>query len=307
MIWLLVLAIPLVAVIAWPFWREARKAVPDRKKAPGKFANTGRGKTHYGWYGPSRGPVVVAIHGLTTPCAVWDRVAMGLVDLGYRVLVYDLHGRGYSDAPSGRQDRRFFLAQLDALLSDQDLREDITLLGYCMGGAIATAFAAENPDRMKLLILLASAGIIPPDDPETRFMRRVPILGEWLHAVRIPGRMRAAIAAEPPPGPGGLTEIAAVQLAELDRRGYVPAILSSQRGMMTERQEAEHRALGRTDIPVFAIWGDKDPVVPLSALGQLTAWNRAVRQEVVKGAGHDLPALHGVEVTTILRDILRED
>jgi len=303
----LVLGSALLALLVLPFWSEARKAVPNRKKAPGKFADTGRGKTHYGWYGPSRGPVVVAIHGLTTPCAVWDGVAMGLVDLGYRVLVYDLYGRGYSDAPGGRQDRRFFLAQLDALLADQGLREDITLMGFSMGGSIATAYAAENPDKLKRLILLAPCGINPQDDPETRFMRRVPVLGDWLHAMRVPGRMRAAIAAAPPPGPGGMPEIAALRLAELDRRGYVPAILSSQRGIMTEVQEAEHRAIGRTDIPVIAIWGEMDRVVPLTGLGQLTAWNRAVRQEVVKGAGHDLPALHGVEVVDILREVLRED
>lgn len=304
--WWALALVPVIAVLAWPFWHEARKGEPLRNKAPGRFAATGRGQTHYLWHGPARGPVVVAIHGSTTPLPVWDRVAEGLVTLGYRVLVYDLYGRGYSDAPAGRQDRRFFLGQLDALLADQGLREDLTVMGYSMGGAIATAFAAENPDRIKRLILLAPAGIDMPQDPGTRFEVAVPGFGDWLHAVRARARMRAALAVEPPPGPGSLPQIAALRLAELHRRGYLPAILASRRGMLAEVQETEHRAIARTDIPVVAIFGAEDRVVPLQALGKLLSWNRAARPEVIAAAGHDLPARHGAAVTGILRDVLRE-
>jgi len=304
--WWAIILVAVLVTLAWPFWREARKGVPVRKQAPGAFAATGRGQTHYQWHGPARGPVVVAIHGLTTPSPVWDGVVPGLLALGFRVLVYDLYGRGYSDAPRGRQDRRFFLAQLNGLLDSQGLRQDLTVMGFSMGGAIATAFAAENPDRLKRLILLAPSGIVQADDAETRFEVATPIFGDWLHAVRARARMQATLAAEPPPGPGALPQIAALRLAELDRRGYLPAILASRRGMLAELQQAEHRALAMTDIPVVAVFGDKDVVVPLRALGTLTAWNRGVQVEVVAGAGHDLPALHGVEVTAILRDVLRE-
>lgn len=37
--------------------------------------------------------------------------------MGYRILTYDLYGRGYSDRPSGKQNREFFLQQLDDLLA----------------------------------------------------------------------------------------------------------------------------------------------------------------------------------------------
>jgi pimeloyl-ACP methyl ester carboxylesterase len=76
--------------------------------------------------------------------------------------------------------------------------------------------------------------------------------------------------------------------------------------MLTETQEAEHRKIGHDGIPVVAIWGDKDKVIPLKALGILTQWNRAVRQETIAEAGHGLPYTHGIEAAALIRGILRE-
>lgn len=82
-----------------------------------------------------RGPVAVCVHGLTTPSFVWHGLARGLATFGYRVLIYDLYGRGYSDRAPGHQDQAYFLQQLNDLLEDQQIKGDITLLGYSMGGA----------------------------------------------------------------------------------------------------------------------------------------------------------------------------
>lgn len=293
--------------VSWPYWAEARRvpARAVRDKAPGDFALLSQGVTHYQWIGPARGPVVVAIHGLTTPSPVWYSVAQGLAKIGYRVVVYDLYGRGFSDAVPGRQDRRFFLRQLEDLLEHLELEEDLTLLGYSMGGAIATAFAAENPDRMKRLMLVAPAGIVLREDRFDRICRETPVLGDWLAlgigAVRQRAKIRAD--ADTPSEVVGLTELC---LAETDGRGFHPAVLSSRRHMLDEIQEDEHRLIGREGIPVVAIWGETDRVIPLRGLGTLTQWNRLVRNEVVPGAGHTLPWTHGRAVAEILRDVLRE-
>ena len=80
--------------------------------------------THYRWHGPVREPVLVAIHGLTTPSMVWDELARGFVAFGFRVLTYNLYGRGYSDAYDGTQDAAHFVKQLEELLADQDVGQD---------------------------------------------------------------------------------------------------------------------------------------------------------------------------------------
>lgn len=45
-------------------------------------------------------------------------------------------------------------------------REKITLIGHSFGGFIATLYAAEFPNRVDRLILVAPAGVLPPPDEE---------------------------------------------------------------------------------------------------------------------------------------------
>ncbi|KPP86203.1 MAG: putative hydrolases or acyltransferases (alpha/beta hydrolase superfamily) [Rhodobacteraceae bacterium HLUCCA08] len=301
-----ILAIVLLVVI-WPYWAESRRvpARAVRDKAPGEFAELSQGVTHYQWIGPARGPVIVAIHGLTTPSPVWYAVAAGLSRIGYRVVVYDLYGRGFSDAAPGKQDRRFFLRQLEDLLDHLGLDDELTLLGYSMGGAVATAFAAENPGRIKRLMLVASAGVVIRESRFDRFCRETPVLGDWLALALGPVRMRRALRARRD-APTEVDGIVAAQLAEIDGRGYHRAVLSSRRHMLDEVQEDEHRLLGREDVPVVAIWGARDKEIPLRALGTLAQWNRLAKSEVIEDADHALVHSHGAILAEILRDVLRE-
>ena len=300
MTWVILILLALVA--AFPFvWESRRKVIgaAERHGAPGGFAILPQGITYYQWLGPVRGPIAVAIHGTTMPSAVWDDIADGLGAIGYRVLVYDLYGRGLSEAPKGAQDRAFFLRQLSDLLADQGLGQDLTLIGYGLGGAIATAFTAGHPERVKRLILLAPMGLELKDDGLPRFIWQTPLIGDWLFMALYGGQLRKNVAAAP-------SRIGPEQLEELGRKGFLPAVLSSIRGIGQDRQEADHRAIGRADVPVVALWGQHDIVVPLSGLGTLAQWNRAARQEVIAGAGHGLPYTHAAEVIAVLKDVLRE-
>lgn len=298
--WLFLIVV-LGALAALPFWMQSRLRMPDHSSAPGELVTLSQGVTHYRWIGPVRGPVAVAIHGLTTPSPVWDKIAAGLGAIGYRVLVYDLYGRGHSDAVPGRQDLSFHLRQLEDLLADQGLEDDLTLIGYSMGGSVATGFAAAYPGRVRRVILLAPAGIEIVQGDFERWTARLPLLGDWLQSVAGAARMATAIAASP-----GGEAIRTVQMAELRRPGFLAAVLSSRRGILAQPMEAQFRAVGAAGVPVVAIWGEKDDVVPLRALGTLSAWNRKTAQEVVPGAGHGLPHTHGDAVVDILRGVLRE-
>jgi pimeloyl-ACP methyl ester carboxylesterase len=306
MVWIVLLLVVLFAVALPAILETRRRPMTDalRKNAPGGFAQLSQGVTHYQWIGPVRGPVAVLIHGLSTPSAVWQDVAQALGETGYRVLVYDLYGRGFSDLPSGRQDETYFLTQLNDLLADQNIDDDVTLVGYSMGGSIATTFAAGSPHRMKRLVLLAPAGIQMKESKFSEFCRTKSILGSWVHGVFGGSRMRRAIANDP------VAEIApdviAAQKSELSRRGFLASVLSSRRNILESHQENEHRSISRDGIPVIAIWGDQDSVIPVSAVGRFAQWNRTAHQEVVEGAGHALPYSHGTEVSTFLRSMLRE-
>ncbi len=305
--WYAVTLAGLVLLAVIPFMREMmRPAIGPtaRHGADGDFAQLSQGVTHYRWVGPTRGPVAVLIHGVATPSVAMDGVAEGMGAMGYRVLMYDLYGRGLSDAAPGTQDRAFFLRQLSDLLAHQNAGEDLTLVGYSMGASIATAYAAENTYRIKRVILLAGAGVQASESSFARFCRTTPVLGDWVHGMFAKRRIMLAI----PKGTRrpAVQKVLMAQRQELHRRGYLPAILSSRRGMLAEVQEEEHRKLGREDVPVVAIWGENDQVIPISALGVLAQWNREARQEVVEGADHALPYTHDDQLIEALRLTLRD-
>lgn len=301
---LLAVIIALAALALLSEMLRAPVTAQDRRGAEGDFAALSQGITHYRWMGPVRGPVAIVIHGLTTPMVGLEALAEGFGNIGYRVLVYDLYGRGLSDAPRGSQNRRFFLRQLNDLLDDQHIGDDLTLVGYSMGGSIATAFAAENPHRVKRLIMVAGAGVIARESSFSRFCRRVPLLGDFLHQIIGASRLRRAI-----PARARRPEVSRVLMAqrqELRRRGYLPAVLSSRRGMLSEVQMKDHRKLGLEDVPVVAIWAEQDEVIPVGASAQLAQWNRAAKQAVVREATHAMPYTHSEELLNAIRTALRD-
>ncbi|MDW3223806.1 MAG: alpha/beta hydrolase [Paracoccaceae bacterium] len=295
MIWFYLIV---AAIIAKPLVQEAiRKPMNQKARAdaPGSFAKLSQGVTHYQWYGPMDGPVAVCIHGLTTPSFVWRGLANGLALMGYRVLVYDLYGRGYSDRVRGVQDRAFFMQQLADLLADQDLEDNITLIGYSMGGAIAAIFAASQPDRIRHLILLAPAGMKPLGKGIAGYAALTPVIGAWLMLQRYPSILRKGIAAEQG-GPSSVEGISAMQEAELHRRGFISAVRSSLKGVLSEDLSKDQITLKTEAVPLLAIWGAEDSIIPLTCSDALKEWNERAQNEVIAGAGHGLPYSHTIEV-----------
>lgn len=298
----------LIVLFAIPVAREVMRPEMDhdaRRGAEGQFARLSQGVTCYEWLGPVRGPVAVCVHGLTTPSFVWRGLARGMALMGYRVLIYDLYGRGYSDRPGGAQDAAFFVRQLEDLLADQEVGADITLLGYSMGGAVATAFAAAHPAAVRQLVLLAPAGVEIRMGRMTRFIRNTPVLGDWLMLAGFSGSHRRATERERAL-PSSVTGIVDLQQRELLYKGYIPAVLASLRGVLGAPQEVEHRALGRAGVPVLAVWGRQDDLIPINASGTLAQWNRNARQEVVEEAGHGLVYTHTEAVLAALRETLND-
>lgn len=304
---LVALALIAGAVFAFPFWREGRRKEMDavaRHRAPGSLIDLSQGTTHYQWHGPVRGPVAVCIHGLTTPSFVWQGLAKGLSELGFRVLTYDLYGRGYSDRPEGTQDSDFFITQLEELLSALDLTENTTLIGYSMGGSIATSYTAKHPENIRHLVLIASAGLVPLQNRFIAICKAWPKLGSWLFLTVFPNQHRRNTNAERKL-PSSVPNIADLQQQELDYRGFLPAVFSSLTGIISQTFEPEHRAIHAAGVPVLAIWAREDELIPLAAMGKLAECSRAAWQEVVEGAGHGLPYTHSEAVLDILKDQMR--
>ncbi|KAJ3197706.1 hypothetical protein HDU67_003667, partial [Dinochytrium kinnereticum] len=140
---------------------DLRKEYPEDYWTPSLKADLTHGKTHYTLLGPPTGPKLVLIHGLMACWAAMPTFVSSLVSKGYQILLYDTYGRGYSAAPGVTYDHRLYVTQLRELLDFVGWGgERVSLLGYSLGGGIATAFAGEFGERVERVVLVAPAGLM---------------------------------------------------------------------------------------------------------------------------------------------------
>lgn len=101
---------------------------------------------------PGTGPAIVCIHGLTANHVCW----LSMVDLlaaKYRLIGYDLRGRGDSDKPSTGYSLDQHGRDLLALLDHFGLKKAV-LMGHSLGAHIALKFAIAHPQRVSKLVLV---------------------------------------------------------------------------------------------------------------------------------------------------------
>ncbi len=298
LLWLGVLGV--VLLVAAPFLWDWTRPTPDIRDAPGELVALGHGATHYRWFGPEKGPVVVAVHGLTTPMQAWQAVAEQLGQDGYRVLCYDLYGRGYSDPPVEKQDKAHFLGQLTDLLSDQGINEPFVLMGFSMGGAIVTDFAAAQPERVAQLVLVAPAGITQTSWDVAAQKGARALWNAWVFF----GVKRVAFLRDLKKAAGQPSEVANIvptQIWQLNQAGFWPAVRSSGRDFLGAERAEAHRVIRDRDIPVLAIWAEEDDVIPLANMGKFARWNPKAQHEVIKGADHAVAYTHGREIAALVK------
>ena len=127
----------------------------------GKYADCANGyRMHY--IDEGSGEVVVFLHG-SGPGASGHSNFKGnypyLVDAGYRTLVPDLVGYGFSDKPDDVDHPLAFFVQCVKQTLDCAGVERCTLVGNSLGGAIALGLALEYPQLVEKLILMAPGGL----------------------------------------------------------------------------------------------------------------------------------------------------
>lgn len=301
-----VLILLIAVLVTLPFLAEAlRRPVTRRKQdaSSGQIATLSQGRTHYRWHGPDTGKIALCIHGLSTPSYVFAATERSLVSLGYRVLSYDLYGRGLSDRVAGPQDAQFFQNQLNDLLADQKIVEEITVLGFSMGAQIATKFAADNGTRVDALILAAPAGIASETSEHRNPLLLMPVVGDWLARVLGGWAMRRELV-EHRTTPTIIPDLEDRQAAETKTRGFLPAVLSSRRHLLSTSLLPDLEKVARMNIPVLAIWGSEDPIVPLGASGLMARQAPDAHHAQISGAGHNLLQTHPAQVASELTKFL---
>lgn len=99
---------------------------------------------------------LVFIHGFGGRAAQWQ-YQLDQLSLANRVIAMDLRGHGLSERPSVGYTMAIIQADLELLLHTLGINQPVVLLGHSFGGAIAANFAVNHPERVKQLVLVASA------------------------------------------------------------------------------------------------------------------------------------------------------
>lgn len=255
-----------------------------RASTSGSFVRLSKGFTHYELGGPESGQPVVLVHGFSVPYFIWDPTFAALTSSGFRVLRFDLYGRGFSDRPRLEYNLDLFVHQLRNLLDMLKLRQ-INLIGLSMGGPITASFTAQLPERVRRLVLVDPSGARPIALSPILKAALVPGIGELALGL-FGGESLVKGMASDFFDPEHVARFQDKYRVQMMYRGFKRAILSSMRnGMLGSFQEAYQR-VGGQGMPVLIFWGRNDATVPFDHSRQILEAIPRAELHVVENCGH---------------------
>ncbi|MFN3449097.1 MAG: alpha/beta fold hydrolase [Roseococcus sp.] len=280
---LALLLLALIGAAWWLYTPDAPRAALEARWAapPSRFVEAAGLRLHVRDTGPREAPAVLFLHGFGSSLHTWDEVAAALED-GFRVIRLDLPGFGltgpdpagdYSDSRAGA----VLAALLDALGVGR-----AHVVGSSMGGRIAWRFAAEHPERVARLVLMAPDGFASPGLDYGKPARIGPLMR--LLPFTLPRALVKAGMAPAYADPAALSEARVERYhAMLVAPGVRRAILARMRQHILVPPEP---FLARIAAPTLLLWGEKDAMVPAAHAADYLRVLPDARSVVLPGIGH---------------------
>lgn len=246
------------------------------------------------------GEPVVLIHGFSLDKRLWDDHFNALA-ASYQVIRYDWRGHGQSSgitAPFKPEE------ELSALLNFLHI-DKVHLVGYSMGGAIATTFALAYPTRVKSLVLIDA---LVPDAPVTSEL--LPRLVGYIDTATATGLTDGLQQwlTDPLFAPASAKPALRTRLAEMVMQGQT-RLAEGAAFMNLQNIQLDgpiHARLAEINVPTLVMVGAKDLQEFQTMAADLSQGLKNAQSLVIDGAGHLSPMEKPAQVTKALQDFLSE-
>jgi non-heme chloroperoxidase len=253
------------------------------------------------------GKPVVLIHGFPLSGDAWEKQVPPLLKAGCRTITYDRRGFGKSSHAASGYDYDTFAADLNALLTQLDLR-DVLLVGHSMGtGEVARYLGTYGSRRVSRAVLVAP---IPPhllktaDNPagveqrsiddfvqsidKDRFAYLTSFLHDFYNLDLTLGKLVSDEVVR-------ANFTVAAGASALGTAACPPTWLTDFR-----------KDVPKLDVPLLIIQGDADRILPFPATGKrLAELVKGSRLVVIKDGPHGLPWTHGEQIAQELLAFLK--
>ncbi|MBK5218627.1 MAG: alpha/beta fold hydrolase [Thermoleophilia bacterium] len=267
----------------------ARKVVPIAPEKAQFRTATVHGRS-VGYVEAGSGNLLLLIHGMAGTAENWGSVIEPLA-LGHTVIAPDFPGHGTSEPGGGD----YSLGSLASGLRDLMLtlgHERATLVGHSLGGGVALQFTYQFPEMVERLVLVSSGGLGPDVSP---ILRAAALPGADLFISATAGiGARAGSLLGGGLGKLGLRPSADVaevargyaSLSDPERRKAFLATLRAVVGTGGQRVAARDLLYLADALPLLIVWGDRDPIIPVSHAEETHKALPGSRLEIFENTGH---------------------
>ncbi|SFK40373.1 Pimeloyl-ACP methyl ester carboxylesterase [Sphingomonas sp. NFR04] len=241
-----------------------------------------------------QGAPVVFAHGWPLNGDMWENQMMFLASQGYRVIAHDRRGFGRSDQPWHGYDHNSFADDLAELLAHLDL-QNVTLVGYAMGGGEVTRYVGRHGSaRISGVVLigattpkLGQSEDYPHGVPKVVFDNvRSGLMEDRAEFLRGFARLFFSTGSDD-------DDVSEGRLAHVHQMA-LQGSLKAAHDAVTACAETDYRDdIGRFDVPVLVIHGERDAFVPFDATArQAAALFPDATLKVYPGAPHGILFTH---------------
>ncbi len=257
---------------------------------------------------------LLLVHGLGSEAKHWEKNISELAK-NFRVIALDLPGYGQSEKRyfTPKEGMIQFFVNILKEFIQQQIAEPVFLVGHSMGGQTAMCFAAQNPDLLHKLVLLAPAGVEDYSEKQAAVMDNLlsfyPVLGKNKTAVKI--GFRQNFYEMPPDAEPLINERIALAESE-DYPLYTKLISQCVRAILTTKPE-----FSKIRTKTLIIYGENDRLIPNAVLnpkqktmhiadraGRLIADSKVI---LLKKTGHFLQFEKSEEINFLIKQFLAND